>query len=122
MDFDEIYKEIPEEKFRHNMILSLQNGLWTYEFDIKEAPEIMKKSFCDIFEVEETFMWFFPHSSVDGQKYKCKPNFIDVDTEDVYGHIISFLNGLNNAMHGQRKYILDIGNYLTNSALKECDS
>lgn len=117
LDFDNIYREIEDVRYRHNMILSLQDGLFLYEFDPEQVPEIVKKAFCDIFEPEK-ILWFFSHSTVEGQVYKCKPKFMKVDTEDVYKHIIHFLNGVTNAMYAQREYTLDIGNYLTDDALQ----
>lgn len=118
LDFDDIYEDIPDIRFRHNMILSLQEGLWLYEFDPDEAPEIMKKPFNEAFEAGQKPMWFFLHSSVDDQMYKCNSYFMRADIEKVYEHIIHFLNGLNNAMFGQREYQFDIGNYLTNNAIE----
>lgn len=44
---------------------------------------------------------------------------MEVDTEDVYNHIIHFLNGLKNAMFGQREYKIDIGSYLTDDAIQQ---
>ena len=45
LDFENIYEDIPNIRFRHNMILSLQDGLWLYEFDADKAPENMKVAF-----------------------------------------------------------------------------
>lgn len=118
LDFEEIYKDIPDIRFRHNMILSLQDGLWLYEFDADKAPEIMRVPFNDAFESEQIVMWFFPHSSVCDQIYKCNSNFIKADVARVYEHIIHFLYGLNNAIVGQREYQFDIGNYLTDDIVK----
>ena len=119
IDFENIYRDIPDVRFRHNMILSLQEGLLLYEFDAQETPEVMKVPFGDAFEEGDQVMWYFPHSTVMGQKYKCKPEIIKVDIEDIYEHVIHFLNGLNNAMYGQREYKLDIGRYLTNDLLRQ---
>lgn len=118
LDFDEIYKEIPDIRFRHNMILSLQDGLLIYEFDATNAPELLKKCFAETVEEVEPVMWFFPHSSVDDiALYKCNTLIIKPDKKDIYHHIIHFLNGLKNAMFLQREYKMDIGNYLTNDAI-----
>ena len=117
LDFDNVYRDIEDVRYRHNMILSLQDGLFLYQFDAENAPEIMKKPFCDAFEVEPV-LWYFSHSTVAGQVYRCKPEFMKADTEDVYKHIIHFLNGLTNAMYGQREYKMDIGNYLTDDMLQ----
>lgn len=118
LDFDEIYKEIPDIRFRHNMILSLQDGLFIYEFDSKSAPELLRKNFAEAVEEVEPIMWFFPHSSVaDIPIYKCNSLIINSNEKDIYHHIIHFLNGLKNAMFLQREYKMDIGNYLTNDAI-----
>lgn len=118
LDFEKIYSDIPDIRFRHNMILSLQDGLWLYEFDADKAPEVMKIPFNEAFEAGQKPMWFFPHSSIKNQTYKCDSYLIKADTEAVYEHIIHFLNGLNNAMFGQREYQLDIGNYLTDNVIE----
>lgn len=118
LDFDDIYKEIEDVRYRHNMILSLQDGLLLYKFDAENAPEIMKKPFCDAFEIAPV-LWYFSHCTVNGQVYKCEPEFMRVDEADVYSHIIHFLNGLNHSMYGQREYKLDIGNYLINDILQQ---
>lgn len=118
IDFDEIYKEIPNIRFRHNMILSLQDGLLLYEFDADKAPEIIKKCFTETVVKVEPIVWFFSHSSVGNDVCKCVPLVIKPDKDDVYKHIIHFLNGLKNAMFLQREYVLDIGNYLTNNAIE----
>ena len=118
VDFDNIYREIEDVRFRHNMILSLQDGLLLYKFDAEKAPKIMKETFCKAFE-ENQVAWYFPHSTVGDQVYKCKSLVVEVDTEDVYNHIIHFLNGLKNAMFGQREYKIDIGSYLMDDAIKQ---
>ena len=117
LDFENIYKDISDIRFRHNMILSLQDGLWLYEFDADKAPEVMRVPFNETFEAEIP-MWYFPHSSIKGQTYKCDSYFIKADTENVYEHIIQFLNGLLNAMSGQREYQFDIGNYITDNIIE----
>lgn len=48
----------------------------------------------------------------------CPFVMIKPDKDDIYRHIIHFLNELKNAMFLQREYVLDIGNYLTNNAIK----
>ena len=118
VDFDNIYREIEDVRFRHNMILSLQDGLLLYKFDAEKAPKIMKETFCKAFE-ENQVAWYFPHSTVGDQVYKCESLVVEVDTEDVYNHIIHFLNGLKNAMFGQREYKIDIGSYLMDDAIKQ---
>lgn len=118
LDFDKIYKEIPDIRFRHNMILSLQDGLFIYEFDAANAPELLKKSFTEVVKEVQPIMWYFPHISVTNYPlYKCKSKMIKPDEKDVYHHIIHFLNGLQNAMFKQSEYKMDIGNYLTNDAI-----
>lgn len=118
LDFEDIYKDIPDIRFRHNMILSLQEGLWVYKFDPDKAPEIMKAPFNEAFEAGQKPIWFFPHSSLNDQIYKCNSYFMKANTEEVYEHIIHFLNGLNNAMLGQREYQFDIGDYLTDNIIE----
>lgn len=118
IDFDDIYEEISDIRFRHNMILSLQDGLLLYLFDINDAPEKTKSEFCKVFEVKNPIVWFFSHSSGIYKDYKCRPHFMKADEGNVYEHVIYFLNGLNNAMYGQREYKLDIGIYLTDKGVK----
>ena len=118
VDFNNIYSEIKDVRFRHNMILSLQDGLLLYKFDAEKAPKIMKEVFCDTFE-ETQATWYFPHSTVEDEQYICEPSFMEVDKEDIYKHIIYFLTGLKNAMYKQREYTFDIGIYLTDDAIKQ---
>ncbi len=118
LDFDDIYQDVPDLKFRHNMILSLQDGLFVYEFITNDTPQIMKEQFTSLFGENESVVWYFPHSSIGSAIYKCKNNFIEADSENIYEHIIQFLYGLNHAMYGQREYELDMGVYLTDDIIK----
>lgn len=118
VDFNNIYSEIKDVRFRHNMILSLQDGLLLYKFDAEKAPKIMKEVFCDTFE-ETQATWYFPHSTVEDEQYICEPSVMEVDKEDTYKHIIYFLTGLKHAMYKQCEYTFDIGIYLTDDAIKQ---
>lgn len=119
LDFDEIYKDVPDIRHRHNMILSLQDGLLLYKADFDKASEIARKSFEETVGVDkvEPVIWFYPHHTVNGEQYKCEPNFIEVDGEDKYYHVIHFLNGIQSMMFLQCEYTFDIGKYLTNDAI-----
>lgn len=118
LDFDEIYQSIKIRKFRHNMILSLQDGLILYKIDFNKTPSIMEKCFREMVEHVEPVLWFYPHHTVKNETVYCDSEFMDIDDTDKYRHIIYFLHGIQNIMFLQNEYKLDIGSYLTDEAIK----
>ena len=48
IDFDEVYNEISDVKCRHNVVLSLQDGILTYTLNFSELPTKQKEHFINI--------------------------------------------------------------------------
>lgn len=118
LDFDQIYQSIENRKLRHNMILSLQDGLILYKIDFNKTSSISRECFKEIVDQVKPIVWFYPHHTVMDETFYCDPEFMDIDYADKYRHIIYFLHGIQNIMFLQNEYKLDIGSYLTNDAIE----
>lgn len=114
IDFDEIYKDIPDLKYRHNVILSLQDGLITYSLNFSNLPKNQKKYAIKggIDVNTEPVLWDWPHHTECGERYKCDIEFIGVDSNDKYYHIINFLITIKALLRNVYEYNFDLVEYL----------
>lgn len=114
IDFDEIYQDIPELKYRHNAILSLQDGLISYKLTFSELPQKQKQSFIrkggNI--NSNSVIWYYPHHTELGECYKCNVNYQKLNSEDKYEHIKSFLIIIKTLLHEVYEYEFDLVQYL----------
>ena len=114
IDFDEIYKDIPDLKYRHNAILSLQDGLITYRLDFSKLPpkqtEFMKLKGVNINCAP--VLWNFSHHTAQGERYKCEVKFQQIDMKNKYNHITTFLIIIKALLRDVYSYEFDLVEYL----------
>lgn len=113
LDFEEIYVDIPST-YWHNAVLSLENGLFTYELNFKEMPSKMKERFVilDGNINHEGVIWEHPVHKEENEEYKCRSYFIAAKPDDKYKHIIHFLTIIKAALNDQYQYNFDFTEYL----------
>lgn len=113
INYDEIYKEIPVE-YRHNAILSLQDGLYIYKLCFDELPEKQKERFINIGGNvnAESVHWYYPHHTEGEECYICDNSFISIDKGDKYRHIIDFLICIRILLRDVYNYDFDLIQYL----------
>lgn len=120
IDFEEIYKNIPHLKYRHNVILSLQDGLITYKLTFSNLPLKQKQAFLIKGGEINTnpVIWNFPHHSELKECYKCDIQFQKIDSKDKYDHIKSFLMIIKSLLRDIYEYEFDLVEYLEPDTVK----
>lgn len=113
LDFDEIYLGIPII-YRHNAILSLEDGLISYELNFNEMPPIMKERFISLNGDinHKNVIWEYPVHKEGEEEYKCPNLFVKAKPDDKYNHIIHFLTILKAILNNQYQYNFDFTEYL----------
>lgn len=118
IDFDEVYKDISEVKYRHNVILSLHDGFFSYKLTdtdvLKKFASIIKGSEL---KNDDAIIWDFPHHIVDEADYKCDNHFIEINMDDEYNHIIQFLISINSLLDKINEYEFSFASYLTSDII-----
>ena len=119
IDYNEIYKEIPIE-YRHNAILSLQDGLYIYELCFAELPEKQKERFVNIGGNVNVgaVQWYYPHHTEEEECYICNNSFVPIDKADKYTHIIDFLICIRTLLRDVYNYDFDLVEYLCTNISK----
>lgn len=120
IDFDEVYKNVPDVRHRHNVVLSLQDGVFAYTLNFLELPAKQKKHFIDIGgDIKANpVIWNYPHHTEENETYRCRNNFIKINYEDKYKHIIHFLIIIKALLEEEYEYDFDFVEYLTNDKAK----
>lgn len=113
IDFEEIYQDIPRV-YWHNMILSLENGLITYNLCFESMPPNMKKTFIEKGGniAAKSVIWEYPVRLEREDKCDCQIKLIKADSDNKYAHILSFLTAVKSALEFTIKYEFDLGIYL----------
>lgn len=119
INFDDIYKDIPDLRYRHNAILSLQDGVITYNITFSEAPQKQRQDFIQKEGNINTNPrnWYYPHHSHLGECYKCNINFQRIDSNDKYAHIKEFLIGIRTLLRAVYEYEFDFVCYLSSDII-----
>ena len=116
LKFDDIYKEIPDVRFRHNVILSLQDGILYYVLDFANLPTKQRQRFVrlggDI--GTEPVTWNYSHHTEEDESYICSNYFSKIKLEDKYKHIMHFLIIIKALLEETYEYNIDFVEYLTN--------
>ena len=109
MDFDEVYKNVPDVRHRHNVVLSLQDGVFAYTLNFLELPAKQKKHFIDIGgDIKANpVIWNYPHHTEENETYRCRNK-----------HIIHFLIIIKALLEEEYEYDFDFVEYLTNDKAK----
>lgn len=113
LDFEEIYLNIPSI-YRHNAILSLEDGLFTYELSFKEMPLNMKERFMSLNGNinHRNVIWEYPVHIEESEQYKCPCYFIKSNPNNKYNHIIHFFTITKAVLNHQYQYNFDFTEYL----------
>lgn len=120
LDFDEVYRDIPKIEYRHNAILSLQDGLLTYKLNFAQLPIKQKENFIKKGGNinSQPVIWYYPHHSEDDECYICEKSFIEVNSKDKYSHIIYFLIIIKALLEDSYEYDFDFVEYLAENKVK----
>lgn len=113
IDFDEIYDGI-ERRNRHNLILSIEDGLFSYHFSFDEMGE-ERKLFYKSQKVDITMS-----SVIEFPNYlnvECKHHFIS--SSESKSHIKEFLSDIDYGIHNATLLNVDIRTYWRNFNRKE---
>lgn len=113
IDFEEIYEEIPEIQYRHNLILSLQDGLFCYLLEPEKFPPKQREAYMESFGKDtEATVWYYPHRSILGECHHCNSEFIKAKKENECGHVMDFLICIRMLLELSYEYKLDFVQYL----------
>ena len=120
IDFDEVYNEISDVNCRHNVVLSLQDGILTYTLNFSELPTKQKEHFINMGgDIKANpVIWNYPHHTEEDEFYKCCNNFIKINYDDKYKHIIHLLIIIKALLEEGYEYNFDFVEYLTNDKVK----
>lgn len=113
IDYNEIYEQIPRA-YWHNAILSLEDGLLTYNLNFKELPKPMKDNFiAKRGNIEaKPVIWEYPVHIENREVYNCSPKLIKSDENNIYSHVIDFLTILKAGLDVQKQFNFDFVEYL----------
>ena len=120
IDFNELYKDVPNVRYRHNVVLSLQDGVLTYTLDFSNLPAKQKAHFINIGgDIKANpVTWNYPHHTESNELYRCGNNFMKINHNDKYKHIIYFLITIKALLKDGYEYDFDFVEYLTNDKVK----
>ena len=114
LNFDEVYAAEPDIRMRHNLILSLQDGLFTYGVIPREYPPKQKERYIkqggklDIGGIE----WPYAHHTEGEETYKSHVKFVRIDESDKYKHIMQFLINMRILVGHHQEYEFDLLEYV----------
>lgn len=111
--FETIYEGIPRE-YWHNAILSVDDGCIIYTLDFKQCPKLKLNFQNHISPTADYLDWYYSIHKYNADTYCCQSTFIDVDNDDVYLHINTFITILIKVLGNCNKYDLDVGDYFGN--------
>jgi len=112
IEFDDIYDNIPQ-KYRHNFILSLEQGVWTYQQDFSQYPEEMKIRVKNSgLNPNSKVIKEHPVNLTENFSYDCTNYFIKNRENDIYYHIKCFLGMLSSILHINTTFYTEINEYL----------
>ncbi|WP_113922333.1 DUF6602 domain-containing protein [Cognataquiflexum aquatile] len=105
-NFNDIYENI-ENEYRHNFILSLEDGLIAYSFDREYLSEENKLIYDKSFTENENPLYWNPVSKGDLLKTVISRKTV----EDEYLHIKIFLNGISSALNHIKRPRVELQEY-----------
>jgi hypothetical protein len=112
LNLEEIYEDIPKI-YWHNLILVIEQGLFTYDYYYGNLSNHIKESFnSNGGNIEQNN--FFPNSlcTLFGEKYECNMSFIEIDKNDKFKHIKLFITGFSQAILYKTTYQTEIIHYM----------
>ncbi|QOS78476.1 hypothetical protein JNUCC31_27820 [Paenibacillus sp. JNUCC31] len=112
IDFDELYNGI-EHQYRHNAILSLEQGVWTYILRFKDFPEPMRSHTESIgIKMDSSVIYEHPIHGENDSIYFCENSFFNYDEMNIYNHIRKFLLIIGTAIERTNLYNSEMLLYL----------
>lgn len=112
LDFEMIYEGI-DRKYWHNAILSIEDGLLMYFFNVADLPPESKKAYEDTRYSDPRVMVRYQYSQHiinfggEIEKHDCTPILLHSSATSKYDHIICFLMMLKGALDDEVKYFFD---------------
>lgn len=126
LDFETIYEGI-DRKYWHNAILSIEDGLYNYQYNKSQLPPYVSKKppYISIPEGKDigvecpqlTFRLKKETVTID-----CTPSYITAQPADQYAHIIRFLSLITQAINLSVKYQFDSVKYINHNSSDKKDA
>lgn len=110
IDFNEIYGDIPQ-KYWHNCILSIEDGIYHYVFPVLTFSEKLKEHYLKILGMNPFLYWDYPIHQEDEVEYPCIPYFTALKYLDKENHIICFLKSIVNSLDTMTTYKTEFLSY-----------
>lgn len=105
--YEEIYKGIDRE-YWHNLVLSVEDGLFTYKLDFKNATQDIQEKLNEIgYNMETNIEWNYSYIDIYGIKVETIKNYVCTDAENRLEHIKQFWVCLAIAIKEVWKYEYD---------------
>lgn len=98
INFNEIYGEIPQ-KYWHNCILSIEDGIFHYNFPVLNLSPKLKEYYLKILGMNINLFWDYPIHQEDEIEYPCIQSFTSVNLVDKQNHIIFFIKCIVNSLN-----------------------
>lgn len=120
LNFDAIYEDI-DRKYWHNAILSIENGLFSYRYNMSDLPPHLVKKYRHISVPEGIDIGIERSQLTFRLKHKpvvlnCTPSYIAAQPADKYAHIIRFLSLIAQAINLSVKYQFDSVKYINHNS------
>lgn len=112
IDFEDIYEDIPKV-YWHNLILSVEQGLFTYEFNFQTLSKDHKTyHIANNLDVNKSIFVETPLFSCFGTIYNCTSNFRRIEDLDKFKHIKFFITAFSQAINRKTIYQTEIIYYI----------
>ena len=114
VDFKNIYNDI-DQKYWHNYILSIEDGIFLYNICFNDFPESMKTIFINAggnLKENTIWVWQFPIHQENEIIYSCLPIFVKVILDDKLKHIHRFLESIASSINYHTLHNSDLLEYI----------
>jgi hypothetical protein len=110
IDFSDIYEDIPQ-KYWHNCILSIEDGIFHYNFPVLNLSQKLKEHYMKILGMNLNLFWDYPIHQEDEIEYLCFQSFTPVNLSDKQKHIIFFIKCIINSLDTKTTYNTEFLSY-----------
>lgn len=104
-DFEDHYQNIDNNEFRHNFILSLEDGLISYQIERGSLSEANQNAFDNV--LKQSKLWYYPTLGID----LLPTVFSEAKEYDKFIHIKMFLHAISSSLETVRKPHLELQKY-----------
>lgn len=120
VNFDDIYADESDIRMRHNLILSMQDGIFVYRMQVTKFPPKQKARYLGNGGKLDAvpILWPYPHHTEIDETYICDSVCIKLDKDDKYQHVLKFLTQIRALLMHQHEYELDFVEYLNEDVAK----